>query len=166
MIDPPDLQALAHHDAPRPPNPDRDHDVLQRQIDALRGMYDAMLTHARTVTHQIADLALRAQRTDSELQATGKSIRNLTDRVEEHLINSDRRDADIDHRLSEMHRSQAEILSAIQSSAETLQQVRDARTAGRVLGGLLRGVSAAVLALGIIGGSIVAAIRWSNGGPQ
>ena len=156
--DPQDLHDLAHHDSPRPPLADRAHDMLQRQIDAL-------LTHARTVTHQIADLTIRAQRMDAELATSSKAILGLTRRVEDHLVISDRREMELDHRMADLSRTQGEILTAVQAGAEVMQQVRDARTAGRVLTGLLKGTGGVVIAIGVIGGALFAAVRFMASTP-
>lgn len=150
---PDDLQALEHHDSPRTQLQDRAHDMLQRQIDAL-------LTHARTVTHQIADLTVRAQRMDSELATSNRAVTTLAATVEAHMHSTDKRASAMERRLDEVAGGQLEILTAIKGSADLLQQMRDGRTAARVLAGLVRGTSGILLAMGVILGAAVALARF------
>jgi hypothetical protein len=153
-----DLQHLAMHDSPRAPLSDRHHDMLQRQIDAL-------LTHARTVTHQIDDLTVRAQRMDTELATSNRAVTTLASTVEAHMHATDKRATAIERRMDDFSLGQASILKAVTDSGETLQQIRDGRTAARVFGGVIRGTSGMLVALGVLIAAVAGAVQFIRGAP-
>lgn len=149
---PPELDELAHHDEPRTPLPDRQHDMLQRQIDAL-------LTHARTVTHQISDIVHRQQRIDSQMTNADARIADLQKEFRQHTQENADRHARFGQQIAVIERGQDALLRAVTQNAEVTVQIKDALTAGRVLGSLLRGTSGIVIAIGAIGGAVWALVK-------
>lgn len=153
-----DLHALAHADPPRLPLADKAHDMLQRQIDAL-------LTHARTVTHQIADLTIRSQRHEAEISATMKQLDRLSDTVSAHMEATDKRATHFDGRIDAIEAGQTQILTAVNGSADLMRELRDMRTVGVLLGRILRSTGGLVAAIGVIGAALLGAVQFIRGAP-
>lgn len=140
-----DLDALAHHDSPRLPLSDRAHDQLQRQIDAL-------LTHARTVTQQIADIVHRQQRIDSQMTNADSRIQDLQTEFRRHAKDNDARSDRIEARVTALDNGQTTLISALAANTAVTNQIKDILTTGR-------GVSAAVKWVG--GMAVAVAAVWT-----
>ena len=162
MSNPPDtmdelLQQAIQGEAHGPRASDREHALLQHQVDAL-------FVAIRTLMHQSSDLTIRTQRMDADIIVNNRQLADLTRAVADQAKTGDERDAKLSARMTELAAGQAEMLRAIADSADVIKQVRDARTTGRVVSSVIRGAAALILALDIIGGGIVSSAHWLSSG--
>jgi septal ring factor EnvC (AmiA/AmiB activator) len=127
------LDNLAHHDSPRQPLPDRAHDMLQRQIDAL-------LCHARTVTQQISDVMHRQQKIDAQISNADSRLADLQAAFKAHARENDERADRIEHRVSALDSGQATIIKELAGNTETTNQIKAILTTGRHVSSTVRWV--------------------------
>lgn len=150
------LEAMAMYDSARMPLDDPHLNALQRQIDALFAL-------ARTVTHQIADLTIRAQRQETEVGLVTRAVGAMQQTVEQHILASERRETQIEERMRQFAEAQQVTQRAISDAVPLLQEIKDAQSGRRWLGGILKGTSGAVIAVTTIVGGLVLLVRWASG---
>lgn len=128
--------------------------MLQRQIDAL-------LTHARTVSQQIADIVHRQQRIDTQMGNADARIATLQTEFRQHAHENAARHTSLGEQITAVEGGQAELLRAMNQNTVITSQIKDALTAGRVISSLLRGTGGVVLAIGAIGGAVWALVHFA-----
>lgn len=128
--------------------------MLQRQIDAL-------LTHARTVSQQIADIVHRQQRIDLQMSAADTRMADLQTEFRRHAAENAARHDSLGEQITSVEGSQAALLRAMAQNTTITTQIKDALTAGRVIGSLLRATGGVVLAIGAIGGAVWALVHFA-----
>jgi chromosome segregation ATPase len=118
---------LAHHESPiSQPHGNRTSDMMQRQIDAL-------FVHARTTAGQIADIVLRQQRVDRQMQNADSRIADLQADLRAHTTANDARADRIEQRVDQLATGQNRLLEELAANTRLTGQIKDAVTTGRVL---------------------------------
>ena len=116
--------------------------MLQRQIDAL-------FMHARTVTHQIADIVQRQQRVDTQMSSADSRMVEMQRDFKRHAEEIDARSDRIEARVTALDAGQSKMLESLTAISVVTNQTRDILTTGK-------GVTTAVKWIGGLAAAVAA----------